>query len=178
MKKISVHYPYLAKVINSRELKSVVELGVWKAELSTYIFQHCPSVVRYYGVDPYRHWSKSEYVDGKNKHDQKKFDKIYKEVAALYAVQQGATLLRTTSNDAIKQVLEEVDMVFIDANHGYEWIKKDIAQWAQKVRNGGIVSGHDYSLDFVGVIKAVNEYCHPKGIVINLTPGYVWYFEK
>jgi len=46
-------------------------------------------------------------------------------------------------------------MVFIDADHSYEGVKEDI-EWAVN-RGIPIISGHDYSDDFPGVIKAVNE---------------------
>lgn len=36
------------------------------------------------------------------------------------------------------------DFVYIDANHCYEEVKKDILAWFPKVKSGGILSGHDY----------------------------------
>jgi hypothetical protein len=38
----------------------------------------------------------------------------------------------------------QVDLVFLDASHDYESVKKDIAVWAPHVRPGGILCGHDY----------------------------------
>ena len=38
-----------------------------------------------------------------------------------------------------------VDFVFIDANHSYDSVKRDIIAWQPKVRSGGIIAGHDYS---------------------------------
>ena len=51
---------------------------------------------------------------------------------------------------------EPLDFVYIDANHGYESVIKDI-EFAQRLVKHGIIGGHDYSLDFPGVVKAVNE---------------------
>ncbi len=48
-----------------------------------------------------------------------------------------------------------LDLVFIDADHSYEWVKKDIAAYAPKLKNGGLLTGHD--IDFPGVNRAVNE---------------------
>jgi len=49
-----------------------------------------------------------------------------------------------------------LDYVFIDADHQYESVKKDILAWLPKIKPGGIIAGHDYVSDF-GVDKAVQE---------------------
>jgi len=36
-----------------------------------------------------------------------------------------------------------VDLLFIDGDHRYAGVRADIAQWAPKVRPGGIICGHD-----------------------------------
>jgi hypothetical protein len=48
-----------------------------------------------------------------------------------------------------------VDLVFIDADHTYEEVRKDL-RWARHVRPGGILCGHDYGV-FPGVNRAVDE---------------------
>jgi len=58
---------------------------------------------------------------------------------------------------------ESLDLVFIDCQHEYEYVKKDIKAWLPKVKKGGIISGHDYNPKelyvpgFNGVGRAVNE---------------------
>ena len=52
---------------------------------------------------------------------------------------------------------ESLDAVFIDADHSYESVVKDIAAWTPKVKRGGIIAGHDFCVDFSGVIRAVSE---------------------
>ena len=61
---------------------------------------------------------------------------------------QGAELfvypLRMMSVEAAK-IFESksIDMVFIDGDHAYKSIKEDIYFWKSKVRDGGILCGHD-----------------------------------
>ena len=50
------------------------------------------------------------------------------------------------------------DLVFIDGNHSYEVVKRDLELYWPKVRPGGILIGHDYTTRFPGVIKAVREW--------------------
>ena len=50
-----------------------------------------------------------------------------------------------------------LDFVFIDAQHDYDSVKKDIEIWTPKLKPGGLLSGHDYQPNFKGVIQAVDE---------------------
>lgn len=68
-------------------------------------------------------------------------------------------LIEDTSKAA--RVIEDasVDFVFIDADHSYEGVKRDIAAWTPKVRDGGLVMGHDIDRApmFEGVGRAARE---------------------
>jgi predicted O-methyltransferase YrrM len=58
-------------------------------------------------------------------------------------------------------------LVFLDAWHTYEETKKDIL-WAQAA-GAHVISGHDYSDEFPGVIEAVKEFGGPKRLA-----GRLW----
>ncbi len=64
---------------------------------------------------------------------------------------------------------ETPSMVFIDASHRYVDVSVDI-KWA-KGCNIPIISGHDYSKDFPGVTRAVNEAFGEENVQ---TVGTVW----
>jgi hypothetical protein len=61
------------------------------------------------------------------------------------------------SDDAIFDIQEKVDFVYIDGHHTYEQVKKDIQNYKKLIKDNGIVGGHDYSVNWKDVIKAVNE---------------------
>jgi hypothetical protein len=53
---------------------------------------------------------------------------------------------------------QSLDWVYIDADHHYEPVCRDIDAWLPKVKPGGVIAGHDYSnYPGFGVIQAVNE---------------------
>jgi predicted O-methyltransferase YrrM len=57
-------------------------------------------------------------------------------------------LLVSLSEDAVKSFDDETfDVVYIDADHSYESVKRDIASWRPKVKRGGVLCGHDYVAD-------------------------------
>jgi len=51
----------------------------------------------------------------------------------------------------------EFDFLYIDAEHTYESVKKDLELYTPKVKRGGIVGGHDYTDNWDGVRQAVDE---------------------
>jgi len=55
---------------------------------------------------------------------------------------------------------ERPSLVFLDAIHDYPETARDIA-WARSV-GAQIISGHDYSADFPGVVQAVDEAGGPR----------------
>lgn len=55
---------------------------------------------------------------------------------------------------------DELDLVFIDANHSYEAVCADIEAWSPLIKEGGILCGHDWDekgASWPGVHKAVVE---------------------
>jgi predicted O-methyltransferase YrrM len=53
-------------------------------------------------------------------------------------------LMKMKSEEAVSNFKDgSLDLVFIDADHRYAEIKKDIDLWYPKVANGGILCGHD-----------------------------------
>ena len=65
-----------------------------------------------------------------------------------------------------KDLDEEFDAVFIDGNHSYEYVKKDLENYLPKVREGGIVALHD--VNFEG-----DRYGSPR---VLRESGYDWKF--
>jgi predicted O-methyltransferase YrrM len=93
-------------------------------------------------------------------------------------------ILQGLSVDIAKQIEDKsLDWVYIDADHEYQSVKDDIEAWFPKVREGGIISGHDYDKLIVlgGVVRAVDEFCEQNKYKFKLTgekhcPS--WYFQK
>ncbi len=60
------------------------------------------------------------------------------------------------------------DIIFIDADHSYASVKKDILKYMPKLKKGGLLTGHD--IDYPGVNKAVNEVIKD----FDVGPNFVW----
>jgi len=62
------------------------------------------------------------------------------------------------SEKAVVDVKEELDFVYIDGNHSYEFVKKDIQLYYQLIKADGVIGGHDFTGSFIGVVRAVVEF--------------------
>ena len=66
--------------------------------------------------------------------------------------------IRMTSDDAINELKDEkFDFVYIDGLHTYEQIKKDITHYLPLLNKDALIGGHDYHLNWYGVVRGINE---------------------
>lgn len=92
----------------------------------------------------------------------------------------GAEIIRKKSMDAVGSFGDNsLDFVYIDGNHRFEYVMEDIMKWVPKVRKGGIVAGHDYAVDTMDVVYAVDAYTRshsiaPWYVTRELVPSFFW----
>ena len=99
-------------------------------------------------------------------------DEVY---AAFRENMRGAnfTAARMASLDAARVLSSyRFDMIFLDADHSYEAVSADILAWKPLLAAGGLLCGHDYSAEFDGVRRAVNELLPG----FRQGPGWLWYW--
>lgn len=156
----------LAIVLNDRRLLGyAVEVGISQGHFSTQIMNRWLGD-KYFMVDAWKRFP--GYNDLCDRTDDVMED-IYKEVVKNFKDNEKSIILRGFSADVGKMFPDEFfDFVYIDADHTYESVKKDIETWFPKVRTGGIMSGHDYK-EGMGVIKAVTEFIDKTKLTLNLT---------
>lgn len=56
-------------------------------------------------------------------------------------------------------------LVYLDAGHSYEDVKKDLEAWFPKLVDGGVMAGHDYLASQYGVKQAVTEFARGRYMV-------------
>lgn len=81
------------------------------------------------------------------------------------------------SDNAVTKLPDKLDFVYIDANHSYEFIKKDIQNYWNKIMPGGLLAGHDLSI--YSVAKAVVEFANENNLeVISKFKDAEWIIKK
>jgi hypothetical protein len=85
MSNITNRFEFYANLVNTNNLTTGVEVGVWKGEWSNYMLKNT-KIEQLYQVDPWRVFSNSEYNDSINTlNSQKDLDTIYNDVRNLLA---------------------------------------------------------------------------------------------
>jgi len=86
--------------------------------------------------------------------------------------------IKKLSWDAVNDIPNDLDFVYIDGDHNYEAVKKDLEMYYPKVKKGGLFSGHDYANRAPGVVKAVNEFFANKKEAIHSGGRWDWFVFK
>jgi len=136
------------------------ELGVFRGDTFKYLVQNCPDLVLI-GIDTWEH-PEAEATDpgfrSYSEHDLEGYLAHLNKWAVNYV--QRARLVRGDTVRVLDALQDhEFDFVFIDADHTYEGVHRDITAAFRRVRHGGMILGHDYNpKDFPGVVRAVDEH--------------------
>lgn len=97
----------------------------------------------------------------------------------LEPVKDSFTPIQAWSHEAASEFEDKsIDYIFLDADHTYEGVKKDLEAWYPKLKTGGIFSGHDYypHPPDDGVFRAVNEFFETHKV--NTYRNNVWEITK
>ena len=148
---------WLHKVAGTMD--SIAEIGSWKGRSTHALLSNCNGTVT--AID---HFKGSDDKGDLTNSLGKKQD-IYKEFMKNVGHFKNLKVLKMTSEKAVKKI-DKVDMVFIDGEHTYNSVKKDIEMWLPKANK--IICGHDFQ--WTGVQQAVTE---KLGFVH--TCGTIWY---
>lgn len=151
-------------------LGRAAEVGVLRGEFSKHILETWKGQMLYM-VDPWLHQSDSVYVDLNNAEQDVQDGHM---ATALRNVQAHAgrfQLLRDFSVNASRLLVDDdLDWVYLDADHSYSAVAEDLRAWWPKVRPGGVLAGHDFVLDgfypragTFGVMRAVLEFAMEHG---------------
>jgi MMP 1-O-methyltransferase len=69
--------------------------------------------------------------------------------------------LRGYSFEIVEEWQQPIDLLFIDANHRYESVRRDFEQWAPFVKIGGVIALHDVSSAWPGPTRVRDELLQP-----------------
>jgi hypothetical protein len=153
----------------------IAEIGVARGHFSAQLKAVCkPSFLAL--VDPWCEQDQTIYYGDSNNARQSDQDKRFKDVSRRFASKKrGAEcrIVRNFSAEAVKDFDDKFfDWVFIDGNHSYEACLDDLRLWAPKVKDDGLLCGHDFAAHAsaraakYGVVEAVQTFVKETGFAL------------
>ena len=132
----------------------LAELGVDEGNFSELILKTC-NPNKLYLID---FWGSKRYNQNKKKDVENKFKTF---------IDNGKVEINLgLSTEVVKEFRDNYfDWIYIDTDHTYETTIKELEVWKSKVKENGIIAGHDYIVGNwdgwvrYGVIEAVYEFC-------------------
>ena len=141
------------------------EVGVFKGEFAKFLHSLNPQKLILF--DLFQGDTASGDQDGNNV-QYANLDDEYKNISNWALTQQNIVLEKGDSSLMLFNYPNEFfDMIYLDGDHSYEGVRKDLEQAILKVKKGGWIMGHDYEMNMAkaktrwsfGVSRAVNEFC-------------------
>lgn len=152
------------------------ELGTSYGFNLVYFLERLTNIKSVYAIDPYM-----PYFDGPSGLVPKE---VMDKVKELFLIniepyKDKVVFINKTGDDAVSDIPDNsLDYIFIDGDHSYDAVKKDLKHYYSKVKPGGIFAGHDYS--WQGVTQAVGEFRLNNKIhtPVQFCPNDVWFWYK
>lgn len=151
---------YRDAVSNNSDGAHFVEIGSWKGKSASFM---CVEIInsgkkiKFDCVDPWTGTSDAEHGFDKDYRNKTLFEAFTKNMEP---VKEYYNAVRLPSVEAAKLYEDEsLDFVFIDGAHDADNVEADVKAWLPKVKKGGMLTGHDWSVGGVGegVIRYLNE---------------------
>ena len=161
---------------------SGAEVGVEKGNTSAVLLHEFPQLTLYM-VDRWSEFPKDHPYYKRRDSGALYTDDHHREMlrrardATFFACNRRECVISDSVEGAAK-VPDNLDFVFIDADHHEVSVAKDVRAWWPKVIEGGVLCGHDYGKGEYSVTKAVDDFAKDLGVDVTVSPGHVWSWRK
>lgn len=152
-----------------------VEIGSWKGRSTSFVGPVCnANGTRLVCVD---HWQGSN-------------DKLSAHYADKLAVEDVEATFRANMKQlgiAVEVLAEpsvvaagrfeprSVDRIFLDGSHDGPSVAEDLAAWAPRLREDGVLAGHDYDVKHPDLCEVVDAHAKERGLVVRRGPRSIWW---
>ncbi len=132
-----------------------------------------------YIIDPYtdKDWKDGTCMEIVYGNISKILEEMQKRLEVYF--EQGKCLhLKTSSSNAASEIPNELDFVYVDGNHDYEHTLQDLRVYYSKLKQGGVLGGHDFnSPQFTEVTNAVIDFAKEKDLQLYSHIQDFWFIK-
>lgn len=154
------------------------------AEIGTFEGKHAQSILtelqveKFFVIDPYSDYS--DYAESEpgtvtrlNRARQNAQERLKDHADKI-------TWIQKNSDQAIADLPDGLDFVYIDGNHEYEYVIKDMENYYRKLNSNGILAGHDITHKKFNrdVMQALIEFSNKYGVIPYVSRTDWWLVKK
>jgi hypothetical protein len=155
-----------------------IEIGVAGGEHALSLLKNL-DIKKLYLIDPYDLYN--EYNEGKVHYGVDQLSLSQTEARSrnkLKDFEKNLVWIKKLSSDAVSDITEKVDFVYIDGNHQEEFVVEDIDNYISVLNPSGVIGGHDYYNGFQrehdGVVNAVTNFVERSGFQLRVEMPDWW----
>jgi len=138
--------PRLKMLLKMPKNAVCAEIGVWQGAFSSQILE-ITAPRKLHLIDPWLfqpEFPRCMYGGAIAKH-QSDMDKIYQNVITRFGKYEKVFIHRGFSEQVLLEFSDAYfDWIYIDGNHDYDFVRRDIEMGSLKVKSGGFIAGDDY----------------------------------
>jgi len=154
------HHMFLQHILD-KKYRDVAEVGVFTGTLTKRIVSNKNSLIEnYYCIDPWKPYIEEyDRVPREEEYSQSWWDGIAEKV---YAIQNDYPIIKIVRLNSLSAGLYfrnnamSLDAVYIDAVHDRTNMIIDLWSWLPVIRDGGMISGHDYTKNYEEMVKIID----------------------
>jgi hypothetical protein len=181
--KIDLMYVSREEFIKRLNLTGIgIEIGVQQGRFSKFILDN--SNLHLIVLDAWRYFE-TGYPEGGNVSDKQHLIYLNETLSTLQTNHEGRfTLIRELSQVAHTFFKDEMfDFMYLDSNHTYSFVFRELENWWPKLKIGGVMAGHDFvdRDEAFGVKSAVTNFFREKNMKVNLCDSGccpTWFIKK
>lgn len=144
---------YDMMIFNASDNDTFVEIGCWFGKSTCYMAEKIKENkknIKFFTIDTFKGNIGEESSTGG-------FLNAFENNMKNAGIEDFVTWYELKSNVAVEKFEDNsLQFLFIDGDHSYKGIKKDIELWLPKIKAGGYIGGHDWQVK--DIRKAVNEF--------------------
>jgi len=156
----AIRHSSLSKIYHNHGCEVSVEIGMAFGGLTRHLLSSVKSIKEYHAIDPFLGGydttdAMSNFLNSVNASEA--WNK-----AILYQLRKYGCRFKLHSGFSNEVAVhfqnDTIDCIFIDGDHTYEGVKNDIINYYPKVKTGGLMIFDDYSWQYMGLVKAVDNF--------------------
>ena len=162
-------------LVQRHNAKRIEKIGILNGHLTRTVLRECEGVEYYLMVDPWVPYN--DLSSTSRDMTAEKMEALYRKNVEKMKDFPAAKIIRAGSVVASRTVPDNsLDIVYIDAAHDTDSVVTDIHVWTPKIKDHGILSGHDCSSGWQTVINGVLIAYPEFDFATRLDQG-VWFIE-